>query len=165
MTIFEECCLWPRFLAYSSYLYIIIYKRIFQANRAAYAINYHVITNGFLTNAPFAEVFCRMGRRTYVCSRWDKGPAKGTVKRKLPVNVSDMVVEILKGNIISKVYENWLFSIYCYFTTLLAEYGNLDNKICYNVLNGKVIRFQRLITVVFWDQILKIELNSKQPYW
>ena len=59
------------------------------------------------------------------------------------VNVLDMVAEIQEGKIISKVYCK---TDYFPFNVISLPFlqSNLDNRVCYNVFYGQVIRFQRL---------------------
>jgi hypothetical protein len=59
------------------------------------------------------------------------------------VNVLDMVAEIQEGRIVTKVYCK---TDYFPFQVISLPYleSNLDNKICYRVFYGQVVRFQRL---------------------
>ena len=59
------------------------------------------------------------------------------------VNVLDMVAEIQEGRVVTKVYcktDNFPFEV----ISLPFLESNSDNKICYRVFYGQVIRFQRL---------------------
>ena len=68
-----------------------------------------------------------------------------TQENDLPtkVNVLDMVAEIQEGKIISKVYCKTDFFPFSVISLPFLQ-SNLDNKICYNVFYGQVVRFQRL---------------------
>ena len=59
------------------------------------------------------------------------------------VNVLDMVAEIQEGRVVTKVYCKTDYFPFQVISLPFLE-SNLDNKICYRVFYGQVIRFQRL---------------------
>ena len=99
-----------------------------------------------------------------------------TQENDLPtkVNVLDMVAEIQEGKIISKVYCKTDFFPFSVISLPFLQ-SNLDNKICYNVFYGQVIRFQRLsslrsdfedrvkfLATILLDRSYRLSLLKKQ---